>query len=389
MWRGLLLIVLLCGVARADPSTTSISPSTNPADHVWHLSSYLHGTPSEIREQVNGELERLLRLRATRQDALKDATEALRAARKGPNVRAAQARVKQATDALKETDLAVARAYLWRKRLIDGVRGKFTMRWPLNPGAKGILGIVTPLRITREPASILIDFPALETLRVEDQREGIRREKMLVHDVPMVVTGGLDLDAMRVGKPVALDQNYTVLSSRIDPRNGPVYTVSRQPSDVDELMKAVNDLREPIDRKEMAALVRRSVPQKADPKLWHSVDRMLATTRPVSVDDRDSAARKQLSAWLGRALPGDLVAMRVDVLKVLPSDDGTYELHATVPAGEGRVHFITGTLLPGEQGLGRRMEGQNDVRISGKILDAELSEENTLILELIDVDIGG
>jgi hypothetical protein len=80
--------------------------------------------------------------------------------------------------------------------------------------------------------------------------------------------------------------------------------------------------------------------------------------------------------------------MRVDVLKVLPREDGNYDFHGTVDASDGKLHFVIGSLLPSAIQRGKRVEGQKDERIRGTILDAHLSDENTVILELIDIEFG-
>ncbi|HTL27975.1 MAG TPA: hypothetical protein VL282_02090, partial [Tepidisphaeraceae bacterium] len=374
----LLLSILLCCGAIADdtaPSSAPVTaPATNPAERVWNLNSYLHGTPAEIREQINGEFDRLIRLRASRIEVVKGRTGA---------GRDGQARLKEAKDLLKETESALARAYLWRRRLVDAVRNEFMLRWPLTPGASGVLGIVTPLRIDPANHSITIRFPALEVMQDEDHVEGIRRQKMFVHDVTMVVTGA-DINHMKVGMPVALDQNYVVLAKQDDPRTGPVYTVMRKTADVDVLLAAMNDLHETIEPKEMSRLIREAVPRKSDPKTWRSIERIFSTTRPMRDTAVGSPDFKRMASWLEKQLPGDRFAMRVNVLKVLPGDDGNYDLHATIDTGDGRVHFITGILLPSATDRGLRSEGEHEVRIVGTILDAHLSQENTLILELID-----
>jgi hypothetical protein len=384
------LSLLSCNavIAQDAPATTqsSTAPSTGPTTREWKINSYVHGSAAEIREQVNGELERLLRLRATRLATLKDAGEALRSA-KGAKLRDAQAALKEAQVALKETESAVGRAYLWRRQMVEGIRSKYLMHWPLTPGTSGVLGVVTPLKIDPASSAIILRFPALERLRNEDHREGITRQKVLVHDVGFIVSG-VETGSLKVGTPAALDANFVVLSKDPDSRAGPLYNVMRKADELDELMHAVNDLREPIDPKEMARMVRESVPKKANSKTWVSIDRILSTTRPVKDPNPDSADFKRVSSWLERELPGDHVAMRVDVLKVLPREDGNYDFHGTVDASDGKLHFVIGSLLPSAIQRGKRVEGQKDERIRGTILDAHLSDENTVILELIDIEFG-
>ncbi len=385
------LIFAFCGFGPSTkpasaPATTNAT--TKPADRIWNINSYLHGKPSEVREQINGELERLMQLRAARQAAVKDATDELRKSVRTAKLEGARSDLKEAQDALKDTETAVARAYLWRRRLVDATRNQFLLRWPLKPGASGLLGMVTPVSIDHDDRTIVIQFSALEALRSEDEHEGIRRQKMRVHDVIMVVSG-VNAAQMKVGVPTTLDQNFVVVSREMNRQLGPVYKVKPESDDVDVLMKAINDFHDPMNPKEMAQLVRTSVPKKVDANRWTSIDRILAATQPVHDQDPDSADFKRMESWLDKTLPGDRIALRADVLKVLPGDDGNYELHATVDAGDGLVHFITGTLLPGAQERGKRAEGEKDVRITGTIIDAHLSQENTLILEVIDADFGG
>jgi hypothetical protein len=393
--RVLILVsVLACTVLLAQdeqptrvPSTAPATiPATGPVDGEWQVNSYLHGTTSEIRDQVNSEVERLLRLRHTREAAVKVAIDTLASA-KGAKQRDAKAALKQAQDALRETETAVARAYLWRRQMVELARSKYLLHWPLRAGKGGLLGVVTPVKIDHTNSSVTLHFPALQRLRVEDRREGITRQKVLIHDVQLLITG-VDLAKVRVGLPVALDANFVVVSQDADPHGEPVYTLTRKADDVDELMSAINDLHDDIDPKEMSRMVRESVPKKSNVKTWMSVDRILSATRPIKDPAAGSADFKRVSSWLERELPGDRVAMRVNVLKVLPREDGNWDFHGTIDAGEDRMHFVIGTLLASAIERGKRSERQPDQRIRGTVLDAHLSEEGTVILELIDIDFG-
>src|SRR5690242_18101239 len=93
----LLLLTAFCafGPATKPASAPTTSPTTNPAERIWKINAYLHGTPAQIREQINGELERLIQLRAERQAHLKDATESLRASARTAGLENARTNLKE------------------------------------------------------------------------------------------------------------------------------------------------------------------------------------------------------------------------------------------------------------------------------------------------------
>ncbi len=305
----MVILALLPGVsgarAGAEPAADARPDLANPADqHVWDLNGYLKGTAPKIRDQVNGELERLtakqkaLRQRSSgcdtailaEQAAVIDAVhkseayqklsaeknqaeatlkaaretgttqEKLEASSNFNRIRAAMEKMETsavASDAripqllkekqegqkeLKQCDDAVSTAQKWREKLISAVRCGFMLQWPLDEGASGILGIVTPLE-DPEPNSIVVDFDAFQVTRSHGEIEGIKEVSGFNHKVRLHVTG-IDTKGLSKGTPVALDRNFVVTRRRRSRDDETIYEVRPEKDDSDRLFELLMPLRE-------------------------------------------------------------------------------------------------------------------------------------------------
>jgi len=293
----LLLAIASAPAARAEA----------PPEHVWELNSYLHGTTSEVRDLLNGEVERFLALKADRQRKIDEqtrfiesaeravlaevhATEAYRAhlaerdaAEKAMQALGAggevQARMQASSrfnkarlamegmekramrndavltrartdlidrqDDLQRIEPALATAQAWRDELLSAMRDTYRLRYPLRPGDTGTLGRVTPSEITG-PDSLVIVYNAAEFMElVQDaqQGEGIKTYSVLNHLVRMEVRG-IDTSDMKPGEETFIDRTFRVDAVTSSRRHGLTCTVSRtETTEEDKLFEAVVPLR--------------------------------------------------------------------------------------------------------------------------------------------------
>jgi hypothetical protein len=298
------LILGLTG-ARAAAAGDAPSDSANPADqHVWDLTDYLKGTAPKVRDQVNGELERLtakqkdLRKRSAGYDAAilaeqaavtnavhksdayqklaaeKNQAEAdLKAARANGTaqekldassnfnrIRTAMEKMETsavANDAkipqllkdkkedqqeLKRCDDAVNTAQKWREKLISALRDTFKMRWPLTPGAAGILGIVTPVD-DPDANGVTVEYVAYEPIETGGTQEGITQIRAIFHNVRLHLTS-IDTKGMSKGTPVALDRNFTIVRRARGDEPERTYEARPAKDDVDRLFELLIPLRD-------------------------------------------------------------------------------------------------------------------------------------------------
>jgi hypothetical protein len=314
MLKGLCLIVVLAlfvgapgSKALAEPAQdTAAGPgSSNPADlHVWELTDYLKGTAPKIRDQVNGELERL----TAKQKALKRACEGFDSAILAEQAAVTKAVLKSdayqklygernqaeadlktarasgtaqekldasshfnhvrsalekmvsdavANDAkipqllkdkledekeLKNCDEAVGTARKWRDKLISALRDTFKMRWPLTPGAAGILGTVTPVD-DPDAGGVTVEYVAYEPVETGGTQEGITQIRAVFHTVRLHLTG-IDTKGMHKGTPVTLDRNFTIVRRVRGDDIERTYEARRAADDVDRLFELLIPLRD-------------------------------------------------------------------------------------------------------------------------------------------------
>jgi hypothetical protein len=299
------LLGLLGSSARSQPATNTTVDSTDPADqHVWELNDYLKGTAPKIRDEVNGELERLtakqkdLRHRCSGYDAAilaeqaaatnaahnsdkylklavekKHAEADLKTARESGTAqekldassnfnRIRQAMDKMVTDAvandakipqllkdkkedqqeLKQCEDAVATAQKWRDKLISALRDTFKMKWPLTPGAAGVLGVVTPLD---DPSAngVTVEYEAYEPIETGGTQEGITTIRAVFHKVRLHLTG-IDTKGMGKGVPVAQDRNFTIVGRPRGDEFDRTYEARPARDDLDRLFELLIPLRD-------------------------------------------------------------------------------------------------------------------------------------------------
>jgi hypothetical protein len=304
-WIVILGLILGFSGSRAGVAAGAPSDSTNPADqHVWELTDYLKGTAPKVRDQVDGELERLtakqkdLRHRSSGYDAAILAQQAavinavhksdayqklaaektraeadLKAARESgtaqekldassnfnrirtamekmeTNAVASDVRIpqllkdkKEDQEELKRCDDAVNTATKWRDKLISALRDTFKMKWPLTPGAAGILAIVTPVD-DPDANGVTVEYVAYEPIETGATQEGITQIRAVFHIVRLHLTG-IDTKGMSKNTPLALDRNFTIV--RRDRGDEPERTYEARPAkdDVDRLFELLIPLRE-------------------------------------------------------------------------------------------------------------------------------------------------
>jgi len=300
-----LFLGLCVSVALAEPAADTPVVSTNPADqHVWELTDYLKGTAPKIRDLVNGELERLtakqkdVRQRCSGYDAailaeqaavtnavhksdayqklaaekaqaeadLKTARETgtaqekLDASSNFNRIRTAMEKMessavaadtkipqllkdkKEEQQEMKRCDEAVITAQKWRDKLISALRDTFKMKWPLTPGAAGILGMVTPVD-DPDANGVTVEYVAYEPVETGGTQEGIMQIKAIFHQVRLHLTG-MDTKGMHKGTPVAIDRNFTIVRRARGDEPERTYEARPAKDDIDRLFELLIPLRE-------------------------------------------------------------------------------------------------------------------------------------------------
>ncbi|MDB5319851.1 MAG: hypothetical protein JWN40_1482 [Phycisphaerales bacterium] len=291
-------------IAASGASAQSSRPATRPAGHVWELTKYLHGTTTEVRDQLNGELERQLARKAetlkqidsitrelkaredeaveftrTRPDYLKlkrerdDAEQALMAARESGTAQqkldasakynrarvalekmekdapatytqAADLRAKltEAQGALKRSEEVVKQSGQWRDELLDAVQNGFKLRGPLRTGDEGLLARVTCEKILDGESALLTAEMQWGKGEVVGEKEGIAIVDINLRRVKLNVSG-IDTSKLKEGQDVVLDRNVRILKA--GGGGDAVYLAKHHVNDVDELFATIVPLRAP------------------------------------------------------------------------------------------------------------------------------------------------
>ncbi len=279
----------------------------NPDGVVWKLTPYLSGTASQVRDKLNHETERFMarvrrysgrvdycnqEVEKLRQRALtelrqskpytqaqadvEEARKALEQARatgtpqdrldasgrynglknalskmeqdaiaQHKRIAELQKIIRESQDELRSSRQSLEQALKWRNELLDGIRNATAMKYPLGEGGKGTLGTITPRRI--DAKGVLIEFPATEIIKTGKGPEGMTLARVLIHRVPMLITG-IDTADLHVGTPVMVDRNFVVTAV---PRGAAgAYVVKPEPTELDELFKAIVPLRQIEDPEE-------------------------------------------------------------------------------------------------------------------------------------------
>lgn len=285
----------------ADAGTDNPAAKLDAGTEVtWQFTSYLKGTTEQVRQQINGEVERLTAKTRTTQKAIADYKVAIRADEKAAvdhlgqdarylslksdlkkaeadletarksgtpqdrldasshynRLRASveqmendamakdqalnddRAALKEQTAGMKRHREALDRAQKWRGTLLDAIRMSVRLKWPLKPGDAGMLGKLTPRQII-DAHTILIEFEAYEEVGKGPVKEDIQEVDVIPHRVKMLVTG-IDTKGLTEKQPFELDKTFSVEKTDDDGR----YVVTQTPpSALDEFFEKVIPLR--------------------------------------------------------------------------------------------------------------------------------------------------
>lgn len=291
----------LAGEADAESNVENPAAKLNAGtEPMWHFTSYLKGTTAQVRQQLNGEVERLMAKTRTTKKAIADykaaiaadekaSTDRLRkdaryvslkadlkqaeadletARKKGTpqdrldassrcnHLRAAveqmendalakdqgltddRAALKEQTAGLKKHIEALDRAQKWRDTLIEAIQTSARLKWPLKPGEAGLLGKVTPLQIVDEH-SIVVEYQAYEEVGKSGEQEEIQRIDVIPHRVKLLVTG-INTKGLAEKQSVVLNKTFSV--EKTD-ENGRYVVTQTPPSALDEFFDKVMPLR--------------------------------------------------------------------------------------------------------------------------------------------------
>lgn len=325
-------VVALLGSARADEA----GGERRDGARVWHLASYLNGTPEEIRRILSRDMEVLLAQRNTllvemsrRQEAI-DAAQAyaLDKLRRNPDLIRLQEMLKQAEAAwddartsgspeerldaslaylqteqkldkmrhdaiagdqatrklqsyqaqdrerLRACNDAVGRTAMWRRNALEGIAEYKAFSWPLLEGVEGIVRTITPERIIgKDDFECTLQVP--ETLHLGLVRDDLAVGEVQMHPVRVLISG-MDTSALRVGKPVKLDTTvFHIVRTSILPIGG-ICVMRPVPGDLENLLKTINTLGVSITTAELDELVRSADRNKPEARHWGTIGQLLA-----------------------------------------------------------------------------------------------------------------
>jgi hypothetical protein len=300
--RFLILAGMLCslrGALAADPA--SKMTTNEKGESVWDLNSYLKGTTAQIRDRINGEVERLTamckvtkaQIDETQGKITKESAQALSAVRAGADYKAlvaerdaaeadkkdkhgqelldASSREHHARDAIAkmESDAvdqavhsdrdsstklqielanhhkALAQANAWRDNLVESLRNTFLLDWPVHAGEKGILGHVTVDRVV-DAQGLIVRYDAQEIVGAKNGGEGIQNVQTHRHKTLLSLSNvGVDTSKLSSGDDLLLDRNFEIVESLNDAdANAAIFIAHPSASPVDELMKSVMVIRD-------------------------------------------------------------------------------------------------------------------------------------------------
>jgi hypothetical protein len=288
--------------APSDASPNSIAP------HAWELTPYLKGTSAEIRDKMNGEVERLaVKVRETEAaikqeniDCTNDEKEILAKVHKSEAYRQAAAEANKAAadlevarksgssqdrltasarsnkakavldtfdhDALvKSDDLtrdrhaladsqknlkrfneSLDKAVVWRNELLDDTRNGFMMKAPLVDGARGTLPKVTVQKVV-DDKHVIVEF---EALTVDTDHPGKDIEGIKVYTVTksteLLLVSGVDTKGLKKDDRTNFDRNFVIKGSTLSETGQTIHKALLAPEDSDDLFEKIVNLREPL-----------------------------------------------------------------------------------------------------------------------------------------------
>jgi hypothetical protein len=301
---GMGAVVLADGPGNAPPATEADPFSGRE----WELTPYLKGTAPQIRDKMNGEMERLIaKIKETQESirignadaqsdeklaldklhknpvyqkaaAEKAAAEAdLETARKGGSAQDrmdASSRFNKARLAIEtmehdavannealsrdhhavfdaQKDLkrytdALTKATAWRDQLLDATRNGFMLRGPLAEGSKGTLPRVTVEKVVGSDAAMVgFDLITFDMSKPPKDHEGIKEFPATKARIHVLVTG-IDVSKLKAADKLSFDRVFVVRAVKKDAQNGTVYEVKPFPADADKLFEMIVPLRDSL-----------------------------------------------------------------------------------------------------------------------------------------------
>lgn len=294
MQRGVFLLILATIAIGAGPATQPDDPDAK----VWNLTSYLTGTPLQIRATLYGEVQRFRasihetnrEIEDARRDIVSDSAACLKRARDSATYHALkidmdagkkeldEAResgttqdrfvaggkynhAKSAIERIERDALAsdqnllsdhkrfdvlskklederasLAASQQWAKKIANAARSSFALEWPLSPGAKGFLGDVKVKQVIDD--AFVCDYSADEIITSKNSGEGFVSQRGIVHPVELLVLNS-GLKDIKVGSTVSLDRTFEVAQGKMI-GDSIYYFVKPSPTDADRLWERIS-----------------------------------------------------------------------------------------------------------------------------------------------------
>lgn len=300
--KRLLLILFVTSSVVSGEQPMKLHPDAD----TWNLTSYLKGTPAQIRRTLYGDIVRLNRgLRETsieldeaKADLATDRAVCLKRCHERPDYKAAKSdrdaaerdlaaarnggtpqdrlaasgrfnRAKAITDRLAANALAddrnmagdqrridvdtsrladqqesLTKAIEWKDQLLAACANSLRLEWPLDEGAKGFLGTVKVRDVT--DGAIVADYAADEVVSQSDAGEGLANVTVHRHVVRILASFEGANDCHR-GSSVLLNRTFVVVSEKTI-GDEEYYLLHSTPSDQDALWRAITS---PVGEREL------------------------------------------------------------------------------------------------------------------------------------------
>jgi hypothetical protein len=299
--RGIWVVTVMAGVLWCAGAARAADDSGDQKQ--WELTPYLKGTAPQIRDLLNGEVERITGRIADTERKIAEGKDDCAADEKASadRVHKSAAYQKAAADTKKaEEDLAEARksgtssdrldassrfnkgrllmetlehdavvknttldedrhrvyelekdlkryhetldkATKWREHLLEATRNGFCLKGPVKPDSKGILGKVTVKKVI-DKNTVLVEYEAPELLEQGKDSEGIQTYSARFSKIK-VLASGIDTKGMKAGETTYIDHTLVVTKIADDEAEGKEYVASPMPSDADKLLDLIIPLK--------------------------------------------------------------------------------------------------------------------------------------------------
>jgi len=304
--RRLIIKCALVGIACLNaPGMAEDAPSPAAGGPEYNLTSYLKGTAPQVRDRLNGEVERLIvRLKESQtaladcdKDIANDTKAAIEKARKSDLYRQTLAEKTRAEQELEiarksgtpqerlqagsrfnkarltiekmENDAvlhsealaqdrnhsydiqrqikrfkeSLDRAVAWRTELLNAIRTTYGMRGPLKDGSKGVLPLVTVAKVV-DADHLLVRYDAPELISKGKEAEGIQSYSARFYHTTILVP--LDTKNIKTGDKINIDHVYVIDGSTHTEDRGTVFSAKRLENETDVLFDTIVPLRESI-----------------------------------------------------------------------------------------------------------------------------------------------